>query len=277
MSTMRIDDAGELIDRASTIDPESGEFAELIRVLHQRTDRAAFEAALAAARSPEIEHRLVGLHVLGQIGYTADRPYLEETLAALLTESASAADHDLVAAAVAALGHLHDPRALPGVLPHAGHPDADVRFCVAAALPAGTDSDTPDEQVVDALIQLTDDPDGAVRDWATFGLGNQLAADSPAIREALAARLDDTAGDTAGEALLGLATRHDPRALPRVLARLEDDPGNLIIEAAEHLADAACLPALLRLREQGWATDPVDTAKLDAAIAACTPAATGQL
>jgi hypothetical protein len=49
--------------------------------------------------------------------------------------------------------------------------------------------------------------------------------DTDAIRDALAARVDDPDGDTSGEALLGLARRHDPRALPVLLARLDDDPG----------------------------------------------------
>ena len=41
------------------------------------------------------------------------------------------------------------------------------------------------------------DVEGEVRDWATMGLGSRLEVDNPAIRNALAARLDDLEGDTA--------------------------------------------------------------------------------
>ncbi|WP_186382581.1 HEAT repeat domain-containing protein [Amycolatopsis rhizosphaerae] len=263
---------GELVDGAAAVsDPESDKYWALIRRLHDRTDRAAFDVALTAARSTEIRRRLVGLDVLGQIGYAADRPFRAETLAALLAEAVQAADDRLIASAVTALGHLSDPRARPGILRHAAHPSKDVRFAVAVALPGVTDADAPDADVVEALIRLTRDPDTQVRDWATFGLGTQLAADTPAVRAALTERLGDPDGDTAGEALLGLARRHDPRALPRVLAWLDDDPGNLIVEAAGELAAPECLPALLRLKDRDGGGDNAWSAGLDAAIAACAP------
>ncbi|WAL64355.1 HEAT repeat domain-containing protein [Amycolatopsis cynarae] len=264
---------GELVDRAAAVsDPESDEYWGLIRRLHDRTDRAVFDVALTAARSTEIRRRLVGLDALGQIGYAADRPFRAETLAALLAEAAQAADDRLIASAVTALGHLSDPRARPGILRHAAHPSKEVRFAVAVALPGATDADAPDADVVEALIRLTRDPDTQVRDWATFGLGTQLDADTPAVRAALTNRLDDPDGDTAGEALLGLARRHDPRALPRVLAWLDDDPGNLIIEAAGELAAPECLPALLRLKDRDDGGDNAWSAGLDEAIAACASA-----
>lgn len=288
-------EASQAADEPDAAD-QPDEFTSLIRALHRRTDRGAFDAALAAACSPDLPRRIVGVHVLGQIGYLADRPYQCEALAALLTESGRADDDELVAATVSALGYVADPLARPGILRHVDHPDPEVRRCVAAALPAcavaeipgpdagprpetapGLKADTypdADADIVHALIALTRDPAAAVRDWATFGLGSQLRTDSPAVRAALADRLDDPDGDIAGEALLGLACRRDPRASARVLRRLEDDPGNLIIEAAEELADPACLPALLRLRERlGLNTQSAEARALDAAIAACTPPA----
>jgi hypothetical protein len=57
-----------------------------------------------------------------------------------------------------------------------------------------------------------DYPSAKVRGWATFCLGSELDADGPAVREALLRRVDDPEGDAAGEALVGLARRGDPRA-----------------------------------------------------------------
>lgn len=202
-------------------------------------------------------------------------------LGRLLAAAAEALDENDVGAGVSALGQLYDPRALPGILRHAAYPSPDVRMAVAAALPgcmgAGAENDAGHAALIDAalstLIALARDEDADVRDWATFGLGSQLDVDTSAVREALADRLDDPEGDIAGEALVGLARRRDPRALPRILAWLDGEPGNLIVEAAEELAAPECLPALLRLKERGWQAEvPSDVAKLHDAIAACSGA-----
>jgi hypothetical protein len=127
----------------------------------------------------------------------------------------------------------------------------------------------PSPHAIEALIALSADPDGETRDWATFGLGSQLEEeDTDAIRDALAARLDDPDGDTSGEALLGLALRRDPRAL---LARLDDDPGNLIVEAAAALGAPEALPALQHLKREGWELDEPRPSLLDDALRACAP------
>lgn len=240
----------------------------IIRELHRRTDRTAFDAVRALAESADRFERIVTLDVLAQIGYSASRPFLEQTLPALIGASDDG-DANVVAAAVSALGCLWDARALPAILRQAGHPAAGVRYSVACAIP-GAAGDPPSPSAIEALIALSADPDGETRDWATFGLGSQLEeADSDAIRDALAARLDDPDGDTSGEALLGLALRRDPRAVPALLARLDDDPGNLIVEAAAALGAPEALPALQRLKREGWELDEPRPSVLDDALRAC--------
>jgi HEAT repeat protein len=262
------DDVRPLLRRAAAIDFEDDGRWAIIRELHRRTDRAAFEAARELAGSADLLERIVALDVLAQIGYPASRPFLEETLPVLI-DATDEGDADVVAAAVNALGQLWDPRALPAILRQAGHPSANVRHSVAIAIP-GAAGGPPSPDAVEALISLSADSDGETRDWATFGLGSQLEdQDSDAIRDALAARLDDPDGDTAGEALLGLALRHDPRALPVLLARLDDDPGNLIVEAAAALGAPEALPALQRLKREGWQLDEPRPSVLDDALRAC--------
>jgi HEAT repeat protein len=75
-----------------------------------------------------------------------------------------------------------------------------------------------DDRAVAALIDLSADSDGDVRDWATFSLGVQIDRDTADVREALAARLQDSYGDTRAEAVRGLARRRDERALEAVLS-----------------------------------------------------------
>ena len=262
------DDVRPLVRRAAAAADfeDDGRWA-IIRELHRRTDRTAFEAVCALAGSADVLERIVALDVLAQIGYSAG-PFLEETLPVLI-DASDHGDADVVVAAVSALGLLWDPRALPAILRHVGHPSANVRCCVASAIP-GAAGDPPSPHAIEALIALSADPDGETRDWATFGLGSQLEdEDTDAIRAALAARLDDPDGDTSGEALLGLGRRRDPRALPVLLARLDDDPGNLIVEAAAALGAPEALPALQRLKREGWQLDEPRPSVLDDALRAC--------
>ena len=262
------DDVRPLLRRAAAIaDLEDDGRWAIIRELHGRTDRTAFDAVCELAGSADALERVVALDVLAQIGYRA-RPFLEETLP-LLIDASHDGDADVVAAAVTALGQLWDPRALTAIVRHAGHRSANVRSSVAFAIP-GAAGDPPSPDAIGALIALSADPDAEARDWATFGLGSQLEdRDTEAIRDALAARLDDPDEDTSGEALLGLALRRDPRALPALLARLDDDPGNLIVEAAAALGAVEALPALQRLKRENWQLDDPRPSVLDDALRAC--------
>ena len=95
-------------------------------------------------------------------------------------------------------------------------PDATVRDAVADALAGRSDA-----RALDALIELSADPDPRIRDLATFALGALAGADTPALRAALAERLYDADPETAVEAMHGLAIRGDARAADAVLRRLE--------------------------------------------------------
>jgi len=242
--------------------------------LQSRTDRPTFEAACALARSSGLDERVLGLDILGQLGYPAGRPFLEDTLPVVL----ACCDDDrpeVLSSAITALGHLADRRGLPATSDHVTHSSGQVRFAVAFALPSVA-GHPPADEAVNALIRLTRDPDAEVRDWATMGLSSPFEADTEEIRNALADRLADEHRDTAGEALLGLAQRKDPRALAPLLAWLDSDhPGNLIVEAAAALGAAEALPALTRLENTGWANRDRRPSVLGQAIEACSRPADG--
>ena len=269
---MSVEDEGDLqllLRRAAAFaDYEADDRWDIVRDLQRRTDRPTFDTVCALAGLDGIVERVLGLDILGQIGAPANRPWLDDTLPVVV----GACDDNrpaVLASAITALGHLADPRGRPAVCRHASHPAAEVRFAAAFALPSVA-GDPPSSQAVEALIRLATDPDPDTRDWATFGLGTQLDEDTGPIREALAGRLDDEEGDTAGEAQLGLARRGDPRTLPALLPRLGDAPGNLIVEAAAELGAPEALPALERLRREGWQQDEPRPSVLDDAIRACS-------
>lgn len=183
------------------------ERAVLIARLQRRTDAAAFAAVAEAARSPELSVRIAAVEVLGQLGFAESRPHREKTLPILVETVDEAAEPRLLQAAITAIAHLGDGRAQTTVLRHAADRDAGVRRAVAVALSSILDEAEPAPAAIEALIALSRDSDESVRDWATFGLTDLPGADSPAVREALAARVHDPAPRIAEQARTALAGR----------------------------------------------------------------------
>ena len=178
------------------------------------------------------------------------------------TSTCQAHGGNQLCAALGALELLEAKEAAASIAALAAHSDETVRHRVVHALLCNEDP-----IAVDTLIRLSRDPCSDVRDWATFGLGDQLGRDTPAIRDALAARLGDEDADTHSEAYLGLALRRDPRALPVVKAELgSDDVSNLAVQAAREFGAPELLPLLEDLRP--WWT--VDVELLEEAIASCS-------
>jgi len=275
LSGFSVDD---LVALALPLDDESHERWDAVRELQERADQATFERARSLiVDGPEERERVLGIHILAQLGFREGRPrpFLEESLPLVEGLAHRSQPTRIVAEAVTALGHLEDCRSLPVVLAQADHPDAEVRHAVAMALPHVSD-DLPTRAVLDALFALMEDANADVRNWATFALGTQLEdIDLPEVRDALFARIGDEGedGDVDGEALVGLARRDDPRAFEPILQRLEmrdPEPGGLILDAAAELADGRCLPALYALRDiEDEDDNPWWTAALADAIEAC--------
>ena len=238
---------------------------------------AALEEARGWGASPDADDRLVAVEVLGALASPWSPAPAERVLPVLLEQAgaaASAPQDDLRWVAAKVLAHA-GPDGVPALLGLAGDPDGDVRWQAVSSLPLVAGS-PPSPEVVQGLLQALGDGDAEVRDQAVFGLGLQLDADTPAVRDALAAHLDDERGDTAAQAARALAQRGDERVLEvlqrrlapvdeEALADLEDG----WVEAAADLADARLLPVLQALR----ARPDLDAAVLeevDTAIAACS-------
>lgn len=140
---------------------------------------------------------------------------------------------------------------------------ADAAFGLADAATGGTDG-----AAVAALIRLTRDAEPDVREQAVFALGALATVDTPAVREALADRLDDPERDVAEEAVLGLAVRRDARAVSALAGLLdagsgEQGPRLYTLQAAAVLGHEALLPALRRYE--------ASTPSMAEAAAACDP------
>jgi HEAT repeat protein len=138
-----------------------------------------------------------------------------------------------------ALGHLKDSRAISCLIGLRKHPNRGVRFGVMFGL---LGHQTP--EAIEALIALSSDSDEHVRDWSTFGLGQMIDVDTPAIRAALRARLDDPCLNARGEAIEALATRRDLSVIPALIQELKSGVSLPLLNAAITLARPELCEAL---------------------------------
>jgi methionyl-tRNA formyltransferase len=215
----------ELLELAISEWRSDAEWPPYLSALAHRGDEQVLEAARELSRRDDPRARAVAAYVLGQLG-VPERTFPAESAAALEELEGREEDPEVLATIASAFGHLGAPHGIETLLHLRRHPDARVREGAADAL-AGRD----DERVFDALIELTRDPEPGIRDWATFALGTLSPQDTEVLRDALAARLDDSDDDTRIEAVHGLAMRGDARALDAVLDLLgevgpHDDGGN---------------------------------------------------
>jgi len=185
-----------------------------VNALHALGTRDVLKVAQRLCGMTGHRERRLGCDILGQLGVQIGKPskaFPEECVVALLDTLRGEFHPAVLNSLFVALSHQGDERAISAAAQHKDHPDANVRHAVVLAL-SGHDT----EKAIAMLGKLTTDPSPEVRDWATFGLGSQIEADSPSIRDALAERLADSDADTRGEALLGLARRGDSRAVDAI-------------------------------------------------------------
>jgi HEAT repeat protein len=123
----------------------------------------------------------------------------------------------VVAAAAFGCGHRRSPEPLDLLLGLVAHPLDEVRDGVTFAL-----CFREDDRAVAALLQLAGDSDEDVRNWATFGLTEMPAWDTPAIRERLWQNTHDASEKVRDEAWLALARRGDAQAQERLALEAED-------------------------------------------------------
>ncbi|MFI7698849.1 ankyrin repeat domain-containing protein [Nonomuraea sp. NPDC049480] len=192
--------------------------------LRRRGDEGTYEALARLCVSEDAREREFGVDAIAQFGVTEDdKPYLERTLPLLLKMVTTEGNPLVLRSVLSALGHQGDPRALPAILDVIRRPDHKRTMTDPIAL---ADVLPPDhEEGLALLIEMTGDDNPDVREWATHGLAG-LEADTPRIREALAARLTDPNLTTVAEATHGLAVRGDDRAAQgaqRVLAESDDE------------------------------------------------------
>jgi HEAT repeat protein len=243
-----------------------------IQILHQRGNKEVFDEAEILCKSDDSKKIALGADILGQLG-TPKLPFKKESLSTLLnlTETNlrfSENDKDITAfqSVIFALGRMENKKARLRILDFKNHASEEIRLAVVHGI-----SGIEEKPEIQALIKLSNDSDGDVRNWATFGLGNLIETNTQEIRDALFERLQEKIGDELcdeirGEALLGLALRKDERVIEPLIKELSLKlVGTLSIEAAGEIADSRLCESLLRLQD----TWDIDEEMLKETIKSC--------
>ncbi|MFP2956358.1 HEAT repeat domain-containing protein [Myxococcus sp. 1LA] len=232
-------------------DEEDDRAWDAIWALRRRGTREVLDAAIQLVRAPSAKARGRGADILGQLG-GKNRTFPAECCEALRDLLRREQEPAVLLSAGVALGHLHEPCALDELVKLASHPSDEARYGAAHGLAV-----LGAPEAVEALIRLSTDEDRDVRDYATFGLGSMMEdVDTPALRDALAARLGEEDIEIFGEALVGLADRKDPRAIEPVRAALCGEEVTVyVLESAASLGDPSFHPLLLAIRDRQRAAD----------------------
>jgi hypothetical protein len=225
---------GELLSlvNAKDMDADNEEYWKPVRVLQHRLP-SEFEVIQTLSRSAIAKEQDDAATILGQnyVKEKYDVVRCQTALAEMLSRPIISSPP--LASILFALGHLKAPGYVEILLRFQHHPDSSVRYAVTTSL-----GGSAEEPAIRALIELSRDQDFEVRDWATFGLGSLVDADSEEIRQALVDRLTESEDEVRGEALVGLVERHDDRAIAPLIRELNQWRNHpLIKDCAEKLVE----------------------------------------
>lgn len=264
--------AAAVIYKNSEDDVLSDTYWAPVRILHCRADDSVMAATTKLLSSESSEDRSLAADILSQVAF-GDETRRTEAADLLLPLFQRETDCEVLNSMSFAFGHIGDERSVSRLVELSSHPDESLRYAVVYGL-SGQD----DERAIAALIVLSSDPDDDVRNWATFALGRQTEVDTPELRDALAARLDDEHDETREEAMAGLALRGDTRVVPAFLDELEfssserleewsllTDTADAAIGAAKVSVDKRWRPLLEKL----VALEIGDSTEVQEAIDAC--------
>lgn len=216
---------------------------EAAKILQLRGGGKLIKLAQSLCVEPDYRRRAEGAFILGQIEISpAQAANIVNLLNTLALDDKSAI---VRGNAVAALGHRcsRNPDFSSTLAKMSAittfDRSASVRVDTACALAC-----INDESTVPLLLKLLSDSSADVRNWAAFAL-NLNMYDSQEIRDSLVSLLSEQNEEIKGEAIVGLAMRHDKRTSSVLRHELEkeivfDD----LIEAAGELGDKSLLPVL---------------------------------
>jgi HEAT repeat protein len=193
---------------------------QAVHALRRFGTREIFEKAAEWCESDDPLATARGADVLARLGRTVEHSsnkFPEKSYPVMAGLAPRDTELRPLAAAIAALGHLGNPLAVPVIAGFHSHRSAEVRYDVAFALGC-----FPNEALsVFDSPQVNAGTDEDVRGWAIFGLGVLGDCESAEIRDAFVRTLSDSDDDVREEAAVALCKEKGPAGALSPLTWLE--------------------------------------------------------
>lgn len=213
-----------------------------ISVLRKRPSQELFSKCIDLTKSKDTKYKCIGIDILAQFGLPP-RPFLRQTLEIYFDLLNTETDAKVIMSLLYAVNHNNDnlnKRQIEKLCSFSDTENSQIKEGLVFSL-LGIDS----LNAIETLIKLSTDKSSYIRNWATFGIGTQVAKDNKNIREALWKRVNDKHQETKLEAIVGLAKRKDNRVGEAIKRELIDGEfGTLLFEAIIETKDKSFLPLL---------------------------------
>ena len=209
-----------------------------ISELRQRKTEDIFEKSISLTKSENINEKNIGINVLAQFGFPRKhkRRILKTFFNLLKTEK----DKNIISSIFYGIGHNNEnlsEKQIEQICIFKNHKSINVKFSLISAILS-----IEQNQAIETLIQLSNDKNSDIRDWATFGIGTQIDVNNENIQKALWNRINDKDIDTKNEAIVGLAKRNVIGINEIIKTEIIGNEFNtLIFEAIEYTKDKELL------------------------------------
>lgn len=217
-------------------------FWENVGELRKRPNNEVYNKAFKLANAKSEKEKIIGIYVLAQLGFDP-RFQQNKTVDLYFKLLENEKSPKVISAILSSISHNNEKlneNQISKLIEYKTHKFADVRFELTHAI-----SCLENDDAIKTLIELSNDKNSDIRNWATFGIGTQLEIDTEIIRNALWNRVNDSDYETKSEAIVGLANRMDKRIKEVIISELKNgDYGTLLFGAILKLNDKEFLPYL---------------------------------
>lgn len=232
---------GKIFERLLT-NKSKENYWNYVRELRKRKTDEIFRNSILLTKSESAKERMIGTDILAQFGFPRYRK--KEIIDLFFELLTSESDKKVISSILYGIGHNNEKltkKQVKFLCSFCNHKSVYVKHSLVSAL-----CTIEKDVAIDSLIKLSKDKNSDIRDWATFGIGNQVEIDNEKIRAALWDRISDKDEGVRLEAISGLAMRKDYRIKEILKTELEniDEFGSLILESIEYLNDKSFIQIL---------------------------------
>ncbi|WP_445720816.1 hypothetical protein [Flavobacterium sp.] len=212
-----------------------------ISELRKRKTEDIFEKSISLTNTENQKEKIIGINILAQFGFP--RKHKNQILKTFFDLLKTEKDKNVISSIFYGIGHNNEKlteKQIEQICAFKNHKSINVKFSLVSALLS-----IEQTKAIETLIELSNDKNSDVRDWATFGIGTQIEENNENIQNALWKRINDKDIDTKNEAIVGLAKRNVIGINEIIKTEIIGNEFNtLIFEAIEYTKDKELLNLL---------------------------------